>query len=158
MAVVYAVGTLTFAGVGVADQTVVVGGVTYVWKASVTTTANEVKIGADAAACAQNLFDAINATAAASGVTFGSLTVANPLVRAKAVTATTVVVQARVPGAIGNLIASTETGTNTSWGGAVLASGSGSLDTELRALIAGQNMPASVEQQLREYAYDPATV
>lgn len=155
-AAVNAVGTLTFAGNAVAAETVVVGGVTYTWRAAVTTTANEVLVGASAAASAQNLYDAINATAAQSGVTFGSLTVVNPQVRASAVTATTVVVQAKLPGSVGNLIASTETMTNGSWGGAVLASGSGDLCADILAFVAKAQLNSDVAQQIAEWTHDPA--
>lgn len=158
MAVVNAAQTLTYAGNAVAAETVVIGSVTYTWRASVTTTANEVLVGATAAASAQNLFDAINVTPAFSGVTYGSLTTQHPQVRASAVTATTTVVQARVPGVIGNLIASTETMTVGSFGAATLAGGSGSIDSELRTLLLEGQMNGAVQQTLRELAFDPAAV
>lgn len=148
--------TLTLTGNAVAAETVVVGGVTYTWRASVSTTANEVLVGASAAASAQNLYDAINATAAQSGVTFGSLTVVNPEVRASAVTATTVVVQAKLPGSVGNHIPSTETMTNASWGAAVLAGGSGDLAADMLTFIAAHQLNADVIQQLSEWCHDPA--
>lgn len=158
MAVVNASQTLTFAGNAVAAETVVIGSVTYTWRASVTTTANEVLVGVSAAASAQNLFDAINVTPAQSGVTYGSLTTQHPQVRASAVTATTVVVQARVPGVIGNLIATTETMTVGSFGAATLASGSGSLDADMRTLLNEAQVNAAVQEVLRKWAFDPATV
>ena len=54
-ALVYGFGTLTSTGVQVtANDTVTIAGVAYTFKASVTTTANEVKIGADAAGSLAN--------------------------------------------------------------------------------------------------------
>lgn len=146
----FAAQTLTLSGNAVANETVVVGGVTYTWKASVATTANEVKIGADAATSAQNLYDAINATASASGVTFGSLTTANPRVKASAVTATTVVVSALTPGEVGNLIASTETMTNGAWGAATLAAGAGNVNDYITSVIALNQINAEVLAELKK--------
>lgn len=141
-----------------ADDTVTVGGVTYTWKASVTTTANQVKIGADAAASVQNLFDAINATASASGVTHGSLTVANPDVIATAVSATVVTVKARTPGTVGNFIPLTESGTHTAIGSAAtkLAGGTGSIQAAIVELLAQAQLNAEVESILRSIDGFPA--
>lgn len=146
-----ALGTLTSTGVNVtAADTVTIGGVVYTFRAAVGTTANEVLIGADASATLQNLYDAINATAAVSGTKFGSLTVENPFVVATAKTATTVVVKARVVGALGNFIATTESAVTLSWGAAVLASGSGSVNDAIEQVIAGFQIGADVHQTLLE--------
>ena len=56
---VKAQGTLTFVGVGVADQNVVIGNRTYIWKAT-PAAANEVAIGANQAASEANLTAIIN--------------------------------------------------------------------------------------------------
>jgi hypothetical protein len=157
MASVNATGTLTFAANAVAAETVVVGGVTYTWAAAVGA-ANTVVVGGTAAISAQNLFDAVNATPAALGVTVGTGTVANPEVRASAVTATTVVLQSRVGGGVGNRIPTTETMTQGSFGGAVLSGGTGSLDTELRTILSTMQHSGEVDQALRDLAFDPATV
>lgn len=158
MPAVNAVVTLTFAGNAVAAETVVVGGVTYTWRASVTTTANEVLVGGTAAASAQNLFDATNLTPAGSGVTYGSLTVVNPQVRASAVTATTVVFQAKIPGTVGNLIPSTETMTVGSFGTATLIGGTGDASADVVAILNTMQPNSAVAQALRELAFDPASV
>lgn len=119
-----AVGTLTSDATNVtAADTVVVGAVTYTFRAAVTTTANEVKIGADAATSLANLKAAINADAAGSGVTYGSLTVVNPTVGAGALTATTLQLFARSGGTAGNSLASTEASTHLAFGAATLAGG-----------------------------------
>lgn len=160
MAVVNASGTLTFAGNAVAAETVIIGSVTYTWRASVTTTANEVLVGASAAASAQNLYDAINLTAGLGGVTYGSLTTKHPSARASAVTATTVVVQSKVGGVIGNLINTTETMTVGSFGGALLTGGTGDQAEDIRLLLSssGAQIASDVQQALREIAFDPASV
>lgn len=156
MAIVNAAQTLTFAANAVDNETVTVGGVAYRWKNAIAQ-ANDVLIGGTAAASAQNLYDAINVTGTA-GTQYHAGTVQNPRVRATAVTATTVVVQSRTPGEIGNLIASTETMTQGSWGAATLAGGSGVIDTEIRDLLNRFQLTAHAAQVLRELAYDPAAV
>lgn len=159
MAVVNATQILTFAGQAVANETVTVGGKVYTWKASVTTTDGEVLIGGTVGASAQNLFDAINLTGT-PGTQYGSNTTLNAQVRAKAVDATTVTVQAKLGGTIGNLIVSTETMTVGSWGAGTLAGGTGDLGLDIRNFIlsSGAQMAADVLQFLREIAYDPASV
>ena len=68
-----ATGELTFAGVGIADETITIGNKVYTLKAAPTTLANEVLIGATAAATAANLIAAINGTGT-PGTQYGSLT------------------------------------------------------------------------------------
>lgn len=116
-----AFGTLTMAGNAVAAETVVVGAVTYTWRASVAATANEVLVGATAAISLQNLKDAINLTGTTAQ--YGSATVVNPTVGAGAITATTLVLYAKTGGTAGNALATTETMTNASFGGTTLANG-----------------------------------
>jgi hypothetical protein len=128
-----AVGSLTSSGVFVDTQTVVVGGKTYTTQATLTNSDGNVFIGADAAATLQNLFDAINLTGT-PGTQYAALMTKNAEVRAKSVSATVLVVEAFTPGAIGNLIATTETQTNVAWGGSVLASGSGNISVALREI------------------------
>lgn len=117
-----AVGTLTLTDVPHADNTTIVGSKTYTWKASPTTTANEVKIGASAEASIDNLVAAING-GTGSGTLYGSATVASTEVVAVKATAATMTVTAIVPGTAGNSLSSAGTMTHGSWGGANLASG-----------------------------------
>lgn len=133
-AVVHATGTLTAVDVFIDTETVVVGGKTYTTQTTLTNVDGNVLVGASAAATLQNLFDAINLTGT-PGTQYAAAMTLNAHVVATAVTATTLVVKSKVSGSIGNLIASTETQTNASWGGAVLASGSGSLYDDLRTLL-----------------------
>lgn len=133
----YAQRVLTLAAVPIADETVTIGAIVYTWKAAVSTVANQVKIGADIAACCKNLADAINKSKRKSA--YGSLTVEHPTVRAS-YSATTVTAIAKNPGTAGNAIASTETGTQSSWAGATLAGGTDATaavaDTTLVTVVA----------------------
>jgi hypothetical protein len=150
MAVVYAVGTLTAAGNAANTETVTVGGKVYTFQDTLTNTDGTVKVGASAAASLQNLYDAINLTASAAGTGYAAATTANSHVTATSVTTTTLVVKSKVPGLIGNLIASTETGGSLSWGAAVLASGSGSVYDDIRTELAKQQLPVGISQFLTD--------
>lgn len=151
-ALAYASGTLTSDATNVtANDTVTVGLVTYTFKASVTTTANEVKIGADAATTLANLKKAI---AASDTSVHGSLTVANPLAKGTTLTATTLKIVSKVPGAIGNLIATTEASTHLSFGGTVLSGGTGYLYTAIGELLASEQLNAALIQILKSLDSD----
>jgi hypothetical protein len=116
----FAAATLTLTGNAVAAETVTIGAVTYTFRTSVSTTANEVLIGATASATLDNLKSAINLDGSA---VYGSATVVHPTVHAGAKTATTLVLSAKTGGTGGNSLASTETMTNGSFGGATFANG-----------------------------------
>ncbi len=115
-------GQLTFSGVGTANDTITIGSVTYTLKATVGATANEVKIGATAAETAGNLVAAING-GAGSGTVYGSATVPHPDVTARTDATGVVGVVSNVNGVAGNAIATTEVGTNTSFGASTLTGG-----------------------------------
>jgi hypothetical protein len=148
-ALVQALGSLTFSGVGTDTQTVVINGKTYTTQTVLTNVDGNVLIGANAAATLQNLFDAINLTGT-PGTQYAAAMTIHPDVYAFSVSATVLVVKSKVPGAIGNLIPTTETQTNAAWGGATLAGGSGSINTALGELLTTEQMNASVSQNLRE--------
>lgn len=116
-------GVGTFAGVGLAGETITIDGVVYTLRAA-PALANEVKIGATAAASAQNLADAINADPdAILAGTIGPDTEPHPTVSAT-VAGAVVTVRANNPGTAGNALATTETSaTLFSWGAATLAGG-----------------------------------
>lgn len=104
---VAAQGTLTMDTQPTAEDTVVVGGVTYTWKAS-GAVSGEINVGLDNAAAQANFVAAVNGT---DGIQDG----ANPSVSAAAFVADDCVLTARIPGPAGNSIATTETfsaGTN----------------------------------------------
>lgn len=106
-----------------ADDTVTVGAVTYTFKAAPTTGANEVKIGANAAATLANLKKAINLTGV-SGTDYGSATVVHPTVTASTLTATTLLLVAKTGGTGGNSLVSTEASTHLAFTSTVFAGGS----------------------------------
>lgn len=116
----YQSGTLTFTGNAVADETVVFGGKTYTWKASATTTANEVTIGATAADSRNNLIAAAN-LGTGSGSLYGSATTLNPLKASAGTTGTKMVVVERAQSNSSDT--TTETMTNASWAAATLGGG-----------------------------------
>lgn len=105
-----------------ADETVTIGNKVYTFKTTPTTVANEVKVGADAATSLANLKKAINLTGV-SGTDYGSATVAHTQVDAGTLTATTLLVTAKVGGTQANSYATTETSAHLSWGAATLAGG-----------------------------------
>jgi len=146
---VFAIGTLTLSGQPLNTETVVVGGKTYTFQTSLTDVDGNVKIGATAAASIDNLYAAINLGAGAGTVYAASMT-ANTGVKATAETDTTLVVKALTPGLVGNLIASTETLTNGSWGGAVLASGAGNINAWVTSLIALNQINSEVLYELKK--------
>lgn len=114
--------TFTLNGLPVADQNVVVGAVTYVWKAAPTTGANEVKIGTSASTSLDNLKAAINHLAG-SGTLYGSGTTEHPTVRAGRKTASTLILVAKTGGTGGNSLASTTTTAQGSFPGGTFSGG-----------------------------------
>lgn len=150
---VFGTQTFTISGQPAAAATLVVGGTTYTWRATVGATANEILIGATTGATIQNAFDAINATPAALGVTVGSATVRNPEARSKSVTATVLTVRANVPGVIGNRVPTTSSTANITAGGATLASGAGDLAADLQGNLLTMQMPASVAEVLDKVVF-----
>lgn len=151
--IAHATGTLTFAGNAANTETVVVGGKTYTFQGTLTNVDGNVLVGADAAASAQNLYDAINLSGTA-GTQYATAMTANTRVKASAVTATTVVVKAKTAGEVGNLIASTETMTNGSWGAATLASGAGNVDDFVDGLLSLNQVNAELQTELRKLTVD----
>jgi len=116
-----ATGVLTFSGVGVVDDVIVIGARTYTLKASVATTANQVLIGLSAAATAANLAAAIMLTGT-PGTDYGSATTLNANVSAVAVGAV-VTVTAKAVGVAANSYSTTTTSGAASWGAATMTGG-----------------------------------
>lgn len=129
---VRATGACTFTGVGTDTQTVIVGGTVYTTQTSLTDTDGNVLIGADQTATCANIAAHIN-LAAGAGTTYATSGTEDPHVTATSAAAV-LTVTAKVPGVGGNLIDSTETQTNASWGGTVLASGAGNMEIAVRLL------------------------
>lgn len=140
---------LTAAGVFTDTQTVVIGSKTYTTQTALTNVDGNVLIGASAAATLQNLFDAINLTGT-PGTQYALAMTKHPTAYASAVTATTLTVKANNGGVEANVIATTETQTNASWGAATLLGGTGSMDLALRAILDTEQVNANVSQILRD--------
>lgn len=114
----FATATATFTSQVADADTVTIAGRTYTFETGSVDTAYEVDVGGDLATSIQNLQAAINDTGT-EGSTYGSGTVEHPFVRASSVTATTLVITAKQPGAAGNqiVVAATSPGANSiSWG------------------------------------------
>lgn len=132
---VRATGTITSdATIPTAADTVTIGGQVYTYRAAVGTTANEVLLGVSYTTAFVNLNSAINA-GTGSGTTYGSNTVANDFVIATNPTVTTVVLTAKVPGTVGNMITTTEAGSHTSFGAATLTGGTSSVHATVDDLL-----------------------
>jgi flagellin len=140
--------TLSAIGNGIANETVTVGLKTYTFvaAANVNAAANNVAIGATTADTLANLAAAVNGGSGA-GVAYATGTVAN--VDASAVAgASSVTFTARVAGAGGNALASTDTATLMGFSsGATMAGGAGSagLTTAAAAQAALTNINAAIQ-------------
>jgi len=116
--------TALFGDVGTDGDFIIVDGVKYTFKTTLSTAptvANEIFIGASAGATATNLKKAINKEAGA-GTNYSTPTVAHPTVVATLNTAT-VTVTYKIAGVVGNAIAVSKTSTAITLGGALLTGG-----------------------------------
>ncbi len=117
-----AVGVLTSTGTNVSDaQTVTIGSTVYRFKNALAA-AYDVKIGATAADTLSNLADAIGATGTPT-VEYETGTLIHPSVTVATPTATVLTITAARTGDAGNLIATTETSTQLSWGAVTMEGG-----------------------------------
>ncbi len=124
---VHAVSVITSDATNVADaEVVVIGAITYRFKDTLAQ-AYDVKIGADAEASLVALKKAINGTGIA-GTDYFTGTVAHTLVRAGAITATTIQVWSRTVGTANNTLATTTTASHLSWADTTLGGGTGASD------------------------------
>jgi len=144
---------LTVTGQPSNTNTVVVGGKTYTFQATLTDVDGNVHIGVDAEASLQNLAAAINLSnegesAVSAGTDYAASMTVNTEVEATAFDATTLTVTAYSPGSVGNLIASTETHALGSWGAATLSGGAGHLDGWIANLISLNQINAEVLSEL----------
>lgn len=146
-------GTLTGSGVFANGETVVVGGKTYTFKDTLTNTDGFVHVGSDLEGSIKNLAAAINLSnagesAVGAGTDYAAATTENAEVESTAITATTMVVTAKTPGSVGNLIASTETGSNAAWGAATLENGAGHTQGWVDNMIALNQINAEVAAEM----------
>ncbi len=130
-----ATGTLTMSGQPSDGDTVTIGGTTYTFATTLTSTADQVLIGASASDTLANLAGAIGAETGggqAAGTTYSTGTLANTSATVTGSTSSTLSLQATADGTAGNSIATTSSDTGSvSFGsstlaGAVDGSGSGS--------------------------------
>lgn len=118
-----AVGTLTGTANFADGETVTIGTKVYTFQDTLTDVDGNVHVGADLEASCDNLRAAINLDPTA-GTDYALSMTEHPDVSGTD-TATTVVATAKVGGAVGNAIATTETGANASWGAVTLEGGVG---------------------------------
>jgi hypothetical protein len=121
-----AIGTLTATGNFANGETVTTGTKTYTFQTVLTNVDGNVLIGGSASDSLDNLIAAIN-LGAGSGTLYAAATTANGFVSALAGAGDTMDVQALVSGSGGNTVATTDTATNASWGGATLSGGAGDI-------------------------------
>ncbi len=122
LALLLAKGVLTFSQNPTATETVVIGSVTYTFQTALST-ANDILIGADASVTLDNLAAAITASSG-EGTLYGTGTVVHPDASASAFDLDTLVIEAKVDGLAGNLIATTTTVTAATLTAATLLGGS----------------------------------
>lgn len=115
-------GTLTLTGLPLDTETVVIGSKTYTFQDTLTDVDGNVQIGASAAASLDNLVAAVN-LAAGSGTKYAASMTVNADVLANEGVGDTLTATAKVPGVAGNLLDTTETLTNGSWGAVTLENG-----------------------------------
>ena len=142
-------------------ETCVVGGKTYTVNATVGATDGSVDLGTNAEGTLKNLAAAINLTPLlgetgvadadyASGMTINAEVYSDPLL----LTATVLVVRARTPGTVGNLIVATETHGEGSWDNAVLSGGAGNIEGWVDSLLDLNQINAEVIQELLKLTPD----
>lgn len=146
---------LTVTGQPSNTNTVVVGTKTYTFQTTLTDSDGNVNIGSSAANSLLNLLAAINLSnegesAVSAGTDYAASMTINPeagCLLAEA-TATTITVRAKTPGTVGNLIVSTETHANGSWGAATFTGGLLTLDAYLADLFALNQINSEVKSEL----------
>ena len=149
-----AVGTLTLTDNFDDTETCTIGGKAYTFNATVGTDDGSVDLGTDAEGSLQNLKAAINLnpTGGETGVAdadYASGMTINAYVTATDISATTLKVEAKTTGACGNLIDTTETHGEGSWGAAVLESGAGDISGWATSLLALNQINSEVVAEIR---------
>jgi len=123
---VAATGTLTLTGNALNAETVTIDTKVYTFQTVLTDVDGNVLIGATASDSLDNLIAAIT-LGAGSGTLYAASTTLHPTVTAAAGAGDTMDASAKTEGTAGNTIATTETLTNGSWGGATLSGGAGDM-------------------------------
>jgi hypothetical protein len=136
-------------------DTVTIGTTVYTFTAD-PTEAYDIDIGANAEESLDNLFQAIKA-GTGEGTAYGTGTLAHPDVMSSDVDATTLTIQAKIPGTVPNSIPTTEEGDHTSWADTTLGGGTGASVagvTTAGALITIGSRVYTVVDELSETAAD----
>ena len=127
-------GTATLSGSAApaAGDTVVVGGTTYTFAASITgaSAANTVAVGSNAAASLQNLADAVNGVASGAGSEYATGTNINAAVSAGPVTGTDLTFTAKVASANGTAVSTTGTALTFIDGETTISNAGGALNLQ----------------------------
>jgi flagellin len=133
-------GTATLSGSAApaAGDTVVVGGTTYTFAASITgaSAANTVAVGSNAAASLQNLADAVNGVASGAGSEYATGTNINAAVSAGPVTGTDLTFTAKVASANGTAVSTTGTALTFIDGETTISNAGGALNLQSVAAAA----------------------
>lgn len=133
-------GTATLSGSAApaAGDTVVVGGTTYTFAASITgaSAANTVAVGSNAAASLQNLADAVNGVASGAGSEYATGTNINSAVSAGPVTGTDLTFTAKVASANGTAVSTTGTALTFIDGETTISNAGGALNLQSVAAAA----------------------
>ena len=118
-----ATGVLTSTAVGLTNtETVTVDGKVYTFEDVLTNSNGNVKVGADAAETLFNLLSAINLSGGV-GTRYATATTLHPTVEAAGGPGLTMIATAKTPGLGGNVLATTETSAEASWGAVTLTGG-----------------------------------
>lgn len=141
-----ATGTLTGTANLSDGDTVTLGTKVYTFESSLTNVDGHVKIGASLTATLLNFKNAINLDAGTPGTDYATATTEHPTIEATASNATTVSLRAKSAGTAGNSLATTETSTNASFGGATLSGGANSSTTTYTQLrYTGESLNFNIE-------------
>jgi hypothetical protein len=131
-------GTANFAN----TETVTIDTKVYTFETTLTNVDGNVLVGADLEESIENLVAAIT-LGAGSGTAYAAATTLHPTATAAKGSATTMVATAKSGGTSGNSIATTETGSNASWGNTTMQGGvDGALTADETAIVA--NTPLEV--------------
>jgi flagellin len=130
--------TLSGSAAPAAGDTVVVGGTTYTFAASITgsSAANTVAVGSNAAASLQNLADAVNGVASGAGSEYATGTNINSAVSAGPVTGTDLTFTAKVASANGTAVSTTGTALTFIDGETTISNAGGALNLQSVAAAA----------------------
>lgn len=111
-------------------ETVTIGVKVYTFEDTLTDVDGHVQVGEDDEETLLNLKAAINLEAGA-GTAYADSTTIHPLVKAVSSDATTLVIQAKIKGALGNQILTAESTGSSSWTSTRMGSGSGDVVTAI---------------------------